>query len=715
MRHMKKAILCLILTVSLCLGLNVSSLADLSYQNFNYEIVGDSVTVTGYTGTLESVSLPLTIDGRPVTAIADRAFQNTVGLRFISLAEDGVSYLESIGTQAFAGCTSLARIAIPGSVTSVGDFAFSGCKAITELSVASAATTLGICAFADCTGLKAVSVPCYHIGYGAFRGCSNLSDVQLSASVRQVGQNAFADTALWKTAENGAVYIGSLLYGYKGTAQTLEVLAGTHCIADYALAGVGLREVILPDSIYRVGQGAFADNPSLTSVCVPASVTAIGDNAFPTENDGFLLYCADGSAAQVYARENGVAYELTDNCTHAFGDWTTITAVTCVEDGLRARRCVRCNYVEEERLPSPGHDFGTGVIHPEPTCTTDGKRTRTCAVCGTVETETLPALGHTWLAWSVTREPSCSEEGVRMRVCAVCGVQDAESIASLPHTWIVNENTDADGYAVVQPPACTSPGAKQRVCAVCGGTETAEIPETGHSVSTWTTEKAPTAATKGVEKGVCANCGQTVTRYTDKLPSVLPRNAYRLELENGSPLVFGNEFAENGDGYLIAPEKMPIGDCLLGLKNAGFLIVTDGQGNRYDDTDAYIGTGKIISLVQDPNAPLDRVNIIDYTVVMVLGDENGDGRVTAADARTALRISARLQGTTMIGFRACDINGDDRLTAAEARTILRVSAKLQTFDGTPIVPDEPESELTTEVETIPEIVSLPEEFTEEAS
>ena len=69
----------------------------------------------------------------------------------------------------------------------------------------------------------------------------------------------------------------------------------------------------------------------------------------------------------------------------------------------------------------------------------------------------------------------------------------------------------------------------------------------------------------------------------------------------------------------------------------------------------------------------------------------------------------------MIGFRACDINGDDRLTAAEARTILRVSAKLQTFDGTPVVPDEPESELTTEVETIPEIVSLPEKFTEEAS
>ena len=58
------------------------------------------------------------------------------------------------------------------------------------------------------------------------------------------------------------------------------------------------------------------------------------------------------------------------------------------------------------------------------------------------------------------------------------------------------------------------------------------------------------------------------------------------------------------------------------------------------------------------------------------GDANGDDRVTAADARIALRASARLETLSDSAIKCCDLNGDGKVSAAEARTILRFSAGL---------------------------------------
>ncbi|MBR5496985.1 MAG: dockerin type I repeat-containing protein [Clostridia bacterium] len=66
----------------------------------------------------------------------------------------------------------------------------------------------------------------------------------------------------------------------------------------------------------------------------------------------------------------------------------------------------------------------------------------------------------------------------------------------------------------------------------------------------------------------------------------------------------------------------------------------------------------------------------------LLGDVNLDGRINAADARLALRISARLEDYPDVAdvvFKNSDVNGDGIITAADARIILRVSAGLASF------------------------------------
>lgn len=59
------------------------------------------------------------------------------------------------------------------------------------------------------------------------------------------------------------------------------------------------------------------------------------------------------------------------------------------------------------------------------------------------------------------------------------------------------------------------------------------------------------------------------------------------------------------------------------------------------------------------------------------GDVNGDGKVTAADARTALRAGANLEKLTDEQKKAADINGDGKVTAADARGILKKSSGVE--------------------------------------
>ncbi|MCR5782090.1 MAG: SH3 domain-containing protein [Clostridia bacterium] len=59
------------------------------------------------------------------------------------------------------------------------------------------------------------------------------------------------------------------------------------------------------------------------------------------------------------------------------------------------------------------------------------------------------------------------------------------------------------------------------------------------------------------------------------------------------------------------------------------------------------------------------------------GDVNGDSKITADDARRALRISASLDTCSTGELAAADIDGDGKVLADDARRILRASANLE--------------------------------------
>lgn len=69
---------------------------------------------------------------------------------------------------------------------------------------------------------------------------------------------------------------------------------------------------------------------------------------------------------------------------------------------------------------------------------------------------------------------------------------------------------------------------------------------------------------------------------------------------------------------------------------------------------------------------------IPTDLFFMLGDADNNRYISAADARIALRISAKLEKVKdNLMFIRCDVNKDGKITAKDARSILRVSAKLQ--------------------------------------
>ena len=95
---------------------------------FHYSLQDGKAILTGYEGSSPLINIPAMLDGYPVVAIGERAFEGTSPVAVT--IPDGV---EAIGWFAFYGCSTLTDITIPSSVKSIGYAVFDGCPKLTVI------------------------------------------------------------------------------------------------------------------------------------------------------------------------------------------------------------------------------------------------------------------------------------------------------------------------------------------------------------------------------------------------------------------------------------------------------------------------------------------------------------------------------------------------------------------------------------------------------
>ena len=359
-----------------------------------------------------------------------------------------------------------------------------------------------------------------------------------------------------------------------------------------------------------------------------------GNNArLACEND--ILYCSIGNTIyQVNLTSNSLEEFNKPNLTvngrkhySIFGfkytDGIAYLNLAYLSNGMIAstRTTVQlgCTHTEVTLLPAVSA-----------TCTQTGlSEGKTCKSCGYIiaKQAVIPATGHTWTAATCTLP----------KTCTVCHTTNG---AALGHTW-----TDA---------TCTEP----KTCSVCHITEGEAR---GHA---WI--EATCTAPKTCS--VCHATDGSALGHKDENADKLCDFCSAHMAANDSNYIFGKN--ENGN-YIVfnIPCHTTIEQFIaeLGYDDVN---VYDKDGKQLSET-APLTTGCTVNLFDEEGNPIGA-----YTVV-VAGDIDEDGLITAADARLALRAAVGLEILTSIQLQAADIEPKDELTAGDARILLRISVGLE--------------------------------------
>lgn len=201
----------------------------------DFEVDGIYYDITSST----DLAVAVTYKGSSYSSYSDE-YSGAVTIPSTVIYNSKTYSVTSIGDWAFYGCSSLTAITIPESVKSIGRFAFSRCSSLTSITISEGVQILGDYAFSYCSALTSVTIP---------------------SSITGIG------TSVFSSSTGGELIVNCNIPSASSDSQ------GAFSDSDFS-------KVIIGDGVTSVGDYAFYDCSSLTSLTLPESVTSIGDGAF---------------------------------------------------------------------------------------------------------------------------------------------------------------------------------------------------------------------------------------------------------------------------------------------------------------------------------------------------------------------------------------------------------------------------------------------------
>ena len=602
-----------------------------------------------------------------VTAVGDYSFYCCTKLESILLPET----LNTIGIRAFSICFSLKEIVIPEGVTSIGLDAFYSCREIKKITIPSTVTHIGSGIFSGNTKLQKLifAEGVQTISKGSFSECSTLEYIVLPLSITTIEDNAFAncaeiDTVYFRGTEeqwnNITFGTGN---GYLKTAENIVFNAVCHDYESTVVAPTCIEKGYTK-YVCKICGDEYIDETTYTEM-IPHQITnsqcSVCEKFIVEEYEEISLsvtLVTDSTVTWSLSNENAEIVS-TGFSKVSWGSNVNVTASATIK-GLAVgistlTASANGNVISTAEIEIVKHEHNYFIDYfVKPTCTEGGYYVNSCS-CGDCfydGYENYPALGHDMVADEAVA-PTCTETGLTAGShCSRCN--DATTvqkvISATGHSYTI----------VITAPTCTEKGYTTYSCNCGLSFKDDYVNATGHTYSKEIV--APTCTEKGYTIYTC-DCG-----FSD-----------RLDYVNAAGHTYSKEIVAptcTEKGYTIYTCDCGFSDRLDYVNATGHtpgsweVVIpaqVDAEGKEQQKCTE---CGKVLDERSIPALPDD---------TFTPGDVNGDGKITAADARIVLRISAKLDSMENynLPLEAFDVTGDGKLNAADARKILRISAKLE--------------------------------------
>ena len=210
-----------------------------------------------------------------------------INAHWIFTADTGVLRIHGSGAMEKYSSTSAApwqiyggnitSVVIEASVESIGDYAFSGCTKLAAISIPKTVTEIGSAAFLSCDNLRNI----YYAGTQA-----EWDNVQKAANVLPAGAAVTPeDEVPTNSGSCGTGVRWEFLESTDGTEGTLTIIGtGPMVFENGRIPWASFRDkmtkVIIGEGVTEIAGGAFALSTKLKEIDIPKSVTEIGGSTF---------------------------------------------------------------------------------------------------------------------------------------------------------------------------------------------------------------------------------------------------------------------------------------------------------------------------------------------------------------------------------------------------------------------------------------------------
>jgi len=292
-------------------------------KGFGFKLVNDegelSVTIKGYYGEEEHVTVPGLIQGLKINKIDIEAFKGNDKVKKITV-EKGITVIDN---NAFEDCTELAEVELPDGLLFIHYEAFKGCKKLAKINFPESVLDIYDSAFENCEELTCVFIPkdVQHLDKDAFQGCVKLKEI------------AADDENLYFSTQDGVLF---------DKTQTILIRYPE---------GKKDAKYKVPDTVVDIENDAFKNCRELAAVTLPARLCGLGGDTFSGCEKLEQITVQDGNPR--FITSNGVLFDKEKKklLFYPYGRKETEYAVPAGIERIKSDAFFKCKNLKSASFP----------------------------------------------------------------------------------------------------------------------------------------------------------------------------------------------------------------------------------------------------------------------------------------------------------------------------------------------------------------------------